>query len=158
VKPAEPVPDLSRTIMAALPAAAGHRSRSGRASTSPVAVARLGLLLVGLAQLCLAVPALLGNDAGAPIHIAHEQGSWSLALAVGLLVVAWRPVRAAAMLPLVGALTVALVTTMAADVAAGRTQAAAEAPHGVALLGLGLLYALAHPISGRRHQPNARPV
>ncbi len=75
---------------------------------SPVGIARLGLLMVGVAQLCLAVPALLGDDAGASIHIAHEQGSWFLALAVGLLVVAWRPWRAAAILPFVAALVVGL--------------------------------------------------
>jgi predicted anti-sigma-YlaC factor YlaD len=157
VTPAQPVPDLSGAIMTALAAKADHRSRRERESASPVGVARLGLLLVALAQLCLAVPAFLGDDAGAPIHIAHEQGSWFLALAVGLLVVAWRPGRAAAMLPLVGALVVALVATMAADIAAGRTQATAEAPHGLAVLGLGLLWVLAHPIV-ERHRNTATPV
>ncbi|HLY83293.1 MAG TPA: zf-HC2 domain-containing protein [Acidimicrobiales bacterium] len=155
VTPAEPVPDLSVAIMAAL-AATDLRAR--RESASPIGVARFGLALVALAQLCLAVPALRGQDGGAPIHVAHEQGSWLVALAVGLLVVAWRPARAAAMLPLVGALAVALVLTMAADIAAGRTQAAAEAPHGLAFLGLGLLWVLAYPVAGRRRRSPARPV
>ena len=104
--------------------------------------------MVAALQLCSAVPALLGDDAGASVHIAHEQGSWELALAVGLLVVVWRPVRAAAMLPLVGALAAGLALTMALDIAAGRTQAAAEAPHGLAFLGLGLLWLVAHPTFG----------
>jgi predicted anti-sigma-YlaC factor YlaD len=105
-------------------------------------VARLGLLLVSGAQLMLAVPALLGRDPGASVHIAHEQGSWAMALAVGLLVVALRPARAAAMLPLVAALAAGLALTMTLDIWAGRTQAATEAPHGLAFLGLGLLWLL----------------
>jgi predicted anti-sigma-YlaC factor YlaD len=116
--------------------------------------------MVGVAQLCLAVPALLGDDGGAPIHIAHEQGSWFLALAVGLLVVAWRPARAAAMLPIMAALVAALGFTMALDIAAGRTQAAAEAPHGLAILGLGFLWVLAYPatIAGRGGSRRAHPA
>jgi predicted anti-sigma-YlaC factor YlaD len=133
------VPDLTAPIMAALPLGAGVNG------ASPAGVARLGLLLVAGAQLCLAVPALLGKDAGASIHIAHEQGSWSLALAVGLLVVAARPARAAGMLPLVEALAAGLAFTMALDIWAGRAEAAGEAPHGLAFLGLGLLWVLARP-------------
>ncbi|HEY2302300.1 MAG TPA: zf-HC2 domain-containing protein [Acidimicrobiales bacterium] len=188
VAPADVVPDLTASILRALaarpageqgepagPVAAGHpphlepvgpvaaRSSAGppaAAAPSPVGVARLGLLMVGLAQLCLAIPALLGDDGGAPIHIAHEQGSWFLALAVGLLVVAWRPSRAPAILPLMAALVVGLVSTMALDISAGRTQAAAEAPHGLAILGLGFVWLLAYPatIAGRRSRPRARPA
>jgi predicted anti-sigma-YlaC factor YlaD len=154
VAPAEVVPDLTGSIMVALATDAGRRAKVAPPPPgSPVGIARFGLLMVGLAQLCLAVPALLGDDGGAPIHIAHEQGSWFLALAVGLLVVAWRPWRAAAILPLVAALVVGLGSTMVLDIAAGRTQAAAEAPHGLAFLGLGFLWVLAYPtaVLGRRH-------
>ena len=156
VTPADTVPDLSPAIMASSTSTASRWPRTDTAS--PVGVARFGLVLVALAQLCLAVPALLGDDAGATIHIAHEQGSWFLALSVGLLVVAWRPARAAAMLPFLGALVVALALTMAVDIAAGRTQAAAEAPHGLAFLGLAFLWILAYPNSGRSHQRASKPV
>ena len=159
VAPAAAVPDLTGSIMAAL-ADAKPKARPAPVPGSPVGIARLGLLMVGVAQLCLAVPALLGDDAGASIHIAHEQGSWFLALAVGLLVVAWRPWRAAAVLPFVAALVVGLGSTMAVDIGAGRTQAAAEAPHGLAFLGLALLWVLAYPSAfvGRRSSGRARPV
>jgi predicted anti-sigma-YlaC factor YlaD len=143
---AEPVPDLTAAIMSATapPAARMGATSWGFSSSrlSPAFVARLGLLLVSGAQLMLAVPALLGRDPGASVHIAHEQGSWALALAVGLLVVALRPTRAAAMLPLVAALAAGLALTMTLDIWAGRTQAATEAPHGLAFLGLGLLWLL----------------
>jgi predicted anti-sigma-YlaC factor YlaD len=155
--PAEPVPDLTGPIMAALASRTRDRQAPLR-SESPMGVARLGLVLVALAQLCLAIPALLGDDAGATIHVAHEQGSWFLALAVGLLVVAWRPARASAMLAFVAVLTAGLAVTMAVDIAAGRTQAAAEAPHGLAFLGVGLLWVLAHPLSTARSGNRARPA
>jgi len=148
VGPAELVPDLTAQIMAALPQSAQRRARiEVRPQTaSPVIVARLGLLMVATAQLFVAIPALLGNDSGASVHVAHEQGSWALALAVGLLVVAVRPGRAAAMLPVVAALSIGLALTMAVDTSAGRTQAAGEAPHCLAFLGLGLLWLLTREI------------
>lgn len=148
---AEPVPDLTGQIMARI-TEPGPAPRA--AAAPPTMVARLGLFLVAAAQLCLAVPALLGNDAGASVHVAHEQGSWALALAVGFLVVAARPGRAAAMLPVVGALAAGLAITMAVDIGAGRTVAAAEAPHGLAFLGLGLLWLLTRQVRTTR---SARP-
>jgi predicted anti-sigma-YlaC factor YlaD len=171
VAPAERVPDLTTAIMAAVPARRreprlplrphilrrpGWRTPVG--PESPLGVVRLALVLVGLAQVCLAVPGFLGDDAGAPVHIAHEQGVWALALAVGLLMVAWRPRNAAALLPFMAVLAGGLALTMAADIAAGRTQAAAEAPHGLAFLGVGLLWVLAHPIPARRPRRGARPA
>jgi predicted anti-sigma-YlaC factor YlaD len=158
VVPADPVPDLTVAIMSSLRAQADKAApRRPTEMASPVSVARFGLFMVAVLQLCTAVPALLGDDAGAPVHIAHEQGSWALALAVGLLVVVWRPSRASAMLPLVAALVVGLGLTMALDIAAGRTQAAVEAPHGLAFLGLGLLWLMAHPGFGLRRDPPRDP-
>ncbi len=151
---AEPVPDLTVAILASLTAPADRVSGKAPATVaSPLAIARFGLFMVAVLQLCAAVPALLGDDAGASVHIAHEQGSWALALAVGLLVVVWRPSRAPAMVPLVAALAVGLALTMGVDIVAGRTQAAAEAPHGLAFLGLGLLWLVAHPSFGLRSRP-----
>jgi predicted anti-sigma-YlaC factor YlaD len=103
--------------------------------------------MVAIAQACLSVPSFLGSDAGAPVHVAHEQGAWALALAVALFAVALKPRRAAALLPFVAALVVGLAVTMIVDIAGGRTQAAAEAPHGLAFLGLGMLWLLS------RHTP-----
>jgi predicted anti-sigma-YlaC factor YlaD len=152
---AEVVPDLAGVILAR---AGGEPSRATRPThsweASRGAVARLGLLLVAVSQLLLAVPALLGHDLGASIHVAHEQGSWFLALGVGLLVAALQPRRAAALLPVVGALAVGFAFTMAVDIGAGRTQAAAEAPHGLAFLGLGFLWLLAREV----RDPDVREV
>jgi predicted anti-sigma-YlaC factor YlaD len=124
-------------------------------AASPGMIARWGLVMVALAQACLAIPALLGTDAGAPVHVAHEQGAWALALAVALMAVAWQPRRAAALLPFVAALAGGLALTMVVDIAAGRTQAAAEAPHGLAFLGLAMLWLLSRqtPQVARQRQP-----
>ncbi len=64
------------------------------------------------------------------------------------------------MLPIMAALVAALGFTMALDIAAGRTQAAAEAPHGLAILGLGFLWVLAYPatIAGRGGSRHAHPA
>jgi predicted anti-sigma-YlaC factor YlaD len=149
---AEPIPDLTFQIMAALKPRRHLRIPVKPApGASPTMIARLGLLMVACGQVFVALPALLGHDAGAPVHVAHEQGAWALALAVGLLVVVARPGRAAALLPFVAALVAGLAITMAVDISAGRTQAAAEAPHGLAFLGLGLLWVLAR--ESRRTQP-----
>jgi predicted anti-sigma-YlaC factor YlaD len=167
------IPDLTAEILARTPQsvlslpsrAAGARFRetlgglrrpnvsrfSPRQGASQAAgTARFGLVLVALAQLVIAIPALAGTDAGASVHIAHEQGASALALAVGLLVVVWKPARAGGMLPLVGALVAGLSLTSGLDILNGRTAAGAEAPHGLAILGLMLLWWVAHPTTGQR--------
>jgi predicted anti-sigma-YlaC factor YlaD len=125
--------------------------RGARLAAMPV---RLGLVAVAAAQLALAVPGLVfGSDEGAPIHVAHEAGAWSLALAVGFLFAAWRPLRAVGMLPFVGALSAGLVLTAAIDLLHGRTLAIDESVHLLAVAGTGLLWLLAHPRVHRQLAP-----
>ena len=105
-------------------------------------------LLAGLAavQLAAAMPGLLlGEDAGASVHVAHELGSWDVALAVGFLFAAWRPARAWGMLPLVAALVGCLVLTTGLDVADGHARLAHEAAHILEVAGLAVLWVLARP-------------
>ncbi len=110
---------------------------------SPVRVALVG---IAIAQLALAVPTLLfGSDEGAPVHIAHEVGAWDLALAVGFLFAAWRPLRAVGMLPFVAALSAGLVFTAAVAIANGKTPAVLELTHMLELVGTVLLWMLTSP-------------
>jgi hypothetical protein len=60
------------------------------------------------------------------------------------------------MLPLVAALAAGLALTMTLDIWAGRTQAATEAPHGLAFLGLGLLWLLTRDVRYARYARYAR--
>ena len=101
--------------------------RSG--DCTALVVARYVLLWVGLTQLVLAVPALAGDDRGASTHVARELGSWAVALAVGLLVVAWQPRRAAGLLPFALALSGAMALTASLDVIAGHAPASGELLH-----------------------------
>ena len=141
VRPAEAVPDLSRPILMA----ANPKPSRG--------LPRYVLLWVALTELVLAVPALLGASRNTSVHTAHELGSWEAALAVGLLVAAWQPRRAAGLLPFALALAGAMVATAAFDIVTGHAPAAGEAPHILDLVGVGALWMLtrsAVPSTGPR--------
>jgi predicted anti-sigma-YlaC factor YlaD len=143
VRPAEPVPDLTTSILAATAPLRPQPVREW---------ARYALLAVAATQLVLAVPALLfGEDPGASIHVARELGSFDVAIAVGLLWAAWQPRRAAGLLPLAAALAGAMILTGLLDVLGDDAPVLGEAHHVLDLLGLGLLWALAHP--GPRPEP-----
>jgi predicted anti-sigma-YlaC factor YlaD len=120
----------------------------------PVRVALFGL---ALAQLALAVPDLFfGSDEGAPVHIAHEVGSWDVALAIGFIFVAWRPLRAVGMLPFVTALSCMLITTAALDLLHGHAEAVFETTHLLTLVGSVLLWYLARPMSPKNFTMRAK--
>ncbi|HZQ58843.1 MAG TPA: zf-HC2 domain-containing protein [Acidimicrobiales bacterium] len=137
LRAAEAVPDLTGPILASITA-------SRRLAPTP-SVVRLTLALVAAAQAVGAIPALVGNDSGATLHIAHEQGAWGLALAAALALAAWRPARAAALLPFLGVFVVTMSALTLADVAGGRVAPAAELPHVMAAIGLVLLWLETHP-------------
>jgi predicted anti-sigma-YlaC factor YlaD len=133
--PADAVPDLTASVMAAHPQPAAAAQRE---------VARWSLAIVAAAQLLLALPALLtGTGANAPVHTTRELGSWSVALAAGLLVAAWQPARARGMLPLGLVLVGVLAAGAAVDVVGGRTGGGGEAIHLLELAGVALLWLLA---------------
>ncbi len=132
-------PDLTTRILAAAREQRHPRLRE-------VTMLRIGLVAVAVAQLALAVPGLVyGSDDGAPIHIAHELGAWDLALAIGFLFAAWRPLRAVGLLPFVAALSAGLLLTAVVDVIHGRAVAITETTHLLELLGTLLLWMLASP-------------
>ena len=143
------VPDLTPSIIAR-----GLDDWDRRWLTLPV---RIGLVFVGAGQLALAVPGLLfGSDDGAPVHIAHEMGSWDLALAVAFLFVAWRPLRAVGLLPFVAVLSACLGLTAVVDLLHGRAVAVLETSHLLELIGTMLLWLLVHPLA--RRAPTRAPT
>jgi len=144
VRPAESVPDLSVAILASAP------------TTSRV-WPRYVLLWVGMTQLVLAVPALAGDGRGASTHVARELGSWAIALAIGLLVVAWQPRRAAGLLPFALALTGATALTALLDVIAGHAPASGELLHIIDFAGVGALWFTARTPINARWRPAPRP-
>ena len=137
LRPAEPVPDLTAPILATISAV--------RRPVATPSVIRLTLALVAAAQACSAIPALVGNDSGATLHIAHEQGAWALALAAGLAFAAWRPARGAALLPFLAVFVATMAALTLADVIGGRVAPTAELPHVMAAFGLVVLWLETHP-------------
>jgi predicted anti-sigma-YlaC factor YlaD len=143
VRAVEPVPDLTGPILAA---ASPLPTRAALPARAPARYewARYVLFAVAVTRLVLALPAmLLGEGAGASIHVARELGSWDIALAVGLLVVAWRPTLARGLLAFALTLAGATIVTAALDVVSGRAPAVAEAAHMIDLLAVGLVWLLA---------------
>ena len=127
-------------------------------------VLRLGLGVVAIQVLVLSTPALLlGHAAGSDAHAARHQGSFAIAYAIGLLVVALRPAKARGMLPLAAALAGCLAITAIIDISDGRTPMVAELHHLPELVGLLLVWLLARPASlpapaQRRGLPRLRAV
>jgi predicted anti-sigma-YlaC factor YlaD len=156
VAPAEPVPDLSDPIMAAI-GPLEQTVPDPRPVDERTQFLRITLAVVAVIQLAMAVPALvLGDDAGLPAHVARHLGSFSVALGVGLLVVAWRPDRAAGLLPVVGVVVLCLLASAAVDIANGRAAPGAEVSHAPELVGLVAVWLLAR--AGSVTTRWARPV
>jgi predicted anti-sigma-YlaC factor YlaD len=109
-------------------------------------VLRLALAVVAAQVIVLSVPALLlGHAGGSDSHVSRHLGSFSVAYAIGLLVVALRPAKARGMLPLAAALAGCLAITAIIDVISENTAVIAEVGHIPELVGLVLLWALAMP-------------
>lgn len=144
------VPDLTSRVMFAI---ARERSEPVYATQG----LRLGLATIALVQLSLSLPALLfGSDAGISVHQARHLGSFGVALAVGLLVAAWRPERISGLLPLMTALVICLVGSAIVDVATGYAAATSELTHVVEVLGLLNLWLLDRV--QRSPDPELRPA
>jgi predicted anti-sigma-YlaC factor YlaD len=145
VRTAETVPNLTAKILVNAPA--------------PVRVwPRYVVLWVGLTQLVLAVPALAGDGRGASTHVARELGSWDIALAIGLLVVAWQPRRAGGLLPFALALAGAMALTSTLDIVAGHAPASGEILHLVDVVGVGALWLAARSPATARWRPRSQAL
>src|SRR3954470_15562845 len=118
------VPDLTATVLAALPRELPGVAAAARSRVVGTGL-RLALLVLGAAQAGLAWPALTSGAAAmsAPVHMAHETGAWTRGVAAAFLAVAAAPRLAAGALPFLATLTVLLVPVTLADLVAGRVTA-----------------------------------
>lgn len=133
------MPDLTGPISRAV-AAQDRR-------TSPF-IARWLLALVALQIIVLSAPDLLATDVHRDVaHAARHLGAFTLAYAVGLLVVVVRPARARTMLHVAVVLVGALAITGLVDVVQGRAPLFGEATHIPELLSVVLLWILCRPVS-----------
>lgn len=167
VRSAEPVPDLTAQVLAAvhaddtMAARRAARAQAGTATREPHQVhaerqiVRVAVAVAAVVQTLLALPAIwegfVGGGAGG-LHVSREMASFDVAVAVGFLLVALRPERARTYLPVALVLAACLALTTLVDVANGRTDPAHEAGHLIAVLQAGLLWTLAR----FTHRPGRR--
>ncbi|CAB4805966.1 MAG: hypothetical protein F2894_00530 [Actinobacteria bacterium] len=134
----ESVPNLATRVTAE----AARRDRD-----SIRAILRIALAAVAVAELFIAIPDLfLGHSPGEQqnhAHITRHLGAFVCAYAVGLLVVALRPAKARAFVPMTVALALAMLGGAVADVRRGEALALKEVQHGLEILGMVLVWLLA---------------
>jgi predicted anti-sigma-YlaC factor YlaD len=144
-----PVPDLSDQIMAAVaadPLIAADQARAAAAAEvhGRWQILRIAVALAAIVQLALALPTLIGSFLGTELgpHAGREMASFDIAVAVGFLFAAWRPVRARAYVPVALVLAGCLAATSGIDVLRGVTGITHEMGHLVTVVQAGLLWAL----------------
>ncbi len=106
---------------------------------------RVALVVVGLAQLVVALPSLFGGsiDMAMSTHAAHETAAWNVALGAAFLATALRPGRASGVLAPLAAFVGVLAVLSVRDIASGEVAAGRLATHLGIVAGLALVYALA---------------
>ncbi|MGK5111786.1 MULTISPECIES: zf-HC2 domain-containing protein [unclassified Geodermatophilus] len=152
--PAPVVPDLTATVLGALPRELPGTAAAARARLTASAL-RLALLALGVAQVTLAWPSLTTGAAAmsAPTHMAHETGAWSLGVAAAFLAVAAAPRLAAGALPFLGTFVGLLTVLTVADLSAGRVHADRAVTHALLLAGVALVGTVAWRGRRRRTVP-----
>lgn len=145
------VPDLTATVLAALPRELPGVAAAARSRLVDTAI-RLVLVALGVAQAGVAWPALsTGVGAmSAPVHMAHESGAWNLGVAAAFLAVAAAPRLAAGALPFLGTFAALLLPVTVADLGAGRVHLDRAVVHLLLLAGVLLVVTVAW--RGRRRR------
>jgi predicted anti-sigma-YlaC factor YlaD len=155
-----PGPDLTETIMAALPAPAPRKWP--RLTTALYVV----LAVVGAVQLILGLNQIGGGVAGAahlhtgvdatPGHLWHESAAWNVALGAGYLFIALRRTRPAGLMPMLTAFVGMLLLLSVNDLTGGRVDATRLVSHGFVILGYLLIATLSKIPAGFAAPPGAR--
>jgi predicted anti-sigma-YlaC factor YlaD len=140
VAAADPVPDLTDGIVAAVAAARGPEGRRRALDL------RLLVAVAGLVQVALALPLFVGL-VGPDLHVMRDLGAVQLAIGLGLLLAARDPSRSHGLLPVVAAVVAVSLVGAGVDVAAGRATVVAELPHLTELVGLVALWALSRRVT-----------
>ena len=153
---ADPGPDLSAAILAALPPA---RSRRTLVTTARLYVA---LAAVGAVQLISGLAQVGGAASGAHVHVGlaatpghlwHESAAWNVAVGAAYLFIALRRTRPSGLVPLLTAFVGMLVLLSVNDLSAGRVDATRLVSHGFVIAG----YLLVVTLTRRTPAPAAPP-
>ena len=141
-------PDLSRQV--ARLAAIADRAGSWTIVRGLLGVVAVEILVFSLPEL------VLGENQDASEHSARHLGAFTVAYAVGLLLVVMRPARARTMLPVAAVLAGALLVTAVADLANGRVPLVDEAQHLPELISVVLVWLIVVPSPRRRGRAERR--
>lgn len=154
------VPDLSATILAALPPVVPPSRRI------PVkALLYLTLALVGAVQLILGLTQVGGgvsaghahNGLGATQgHLWHESAAWNVAVGAGYLFIGLRRTRPTGLVPMLTAFVAMLLLISVTDLTGGRVDIGRLVGHGFVIIGYLLVVALARGVGGAGAPPGAR--
>jgi predicted anti-sigma-YlaC factor YlaD len=143
IQPVSSMPDLSRPLT---------RLNAAADRAASWSIVRILLALVALDVVFFAVRDLVvGSDSDAGVHATRHLGAFSIAYAVGLIVVVVRPARARTMLPVAAVLAGALFITATIDLLNGRVPLLSEATHLPELISVLLLWLLANPRTPKSH-------
>jgi predicted anti-sigma-YlaC factor YlaD len=154
-----PVPDLTATILAAVPEPSPKRP--GRVVTTLF----LALAAVGAVQLILGLAQVAGSDAGDHVHnglgatadhLWHESAAWNVALGAGYLFLALRRSRPTGLVPMLSAFVGMLLLLSVNDLTAGRVDGTRLVSHGFVILGYILVVALSRIGGGTGMPPDVR--
>jgi predicted anti-sigma-YlaC factor YlaD len=130
-------PDLSRRVV---------RRNAAADRVSQWGLVRLLLGAVAVQIAVLAIPDLWANDSAPAIaHASRHLGAFSVAYAVGLMLVVVRPARARTLLPVSAVLALALVLTAIVDIAEARVPLVGETRHLPEVLSVPLVWLMANP-------------
>lgn len=132
VAPADPVPDLTASIIAAAQA-------DRRIHFTWTLALRWVLVVVAAVEMGMAFPDLLGRW-----HTGGELSTWGVATAIGFLAAAAAPRRAGAMLPMLICASSLTAFVSGRDIIEGRATVDSEAPHVLLLVGVIVLALLWH--------------
>jgi predicted anti-sigma-YlaC factor YlaD len=142
VQPAVAEPDRTSEILAAL-------DRRRPVADDRVRMLRVLTLVIAVVQLAASIPLLFASDTAMAGHLMDDGhlerhiGVFALAMAVGLFVVAWRPERARAMLPILGVLVAGLIWSCFGDIWNGRPVPGNPVAHAADVAGLAVVWLLA---------------
>jgi predicted anti-sigma-YlaC factor YlaD len=156
-------PDLTATILAALPAEpepARPRRSFPLAAALFVALAGVGAvqLILGLDQIGGGVSAAhvhTGVDA-TPGHLWHESAAWNVSVGAGYLFIALRRTRPSGLVPMLTAFVGMLLLLSVNDLTGGRVDGTRLVSHGFVILGYLLVVALSRMPDGFAEPPGAR--
>jgi predicted anti-sigma-YlaC factor YlaD len=159
-------PDLSASILAALPPQPAAAKRLRRLFGMPLSAALfVALAAVGAVQLILGLGQVGGGVAGAhlhaglgatPGHLWHESAAWNVAVGAGYLFIALRRTRPSGLVPMLTAFVGMLLLLSVNDLTGGRVDGTRLVSHGFVILGYLLVVALSRMPDGFAAPPGSR--